>query len=78
MTSSSKKIRRKKLLEKRKLAKKKMSALQETLGKMPKKCWKCSAKFDKSVHLDTWKIEVFSDRILLICDSCFKKMENKK
>ena len=81
MSKLSRKIKRKNRLSERKSAKKevnkKLGNLQGLLDTFPKKCRSCSAKFNPKKDLDTWKVEVFSDRVLLLCEPCFKKLRDE-
>ena len=77
MVKATKKIKRQRVLQKRKQAKKKLGSLENMLNNIPKKCQYCESKFNPKSDLDTWKIQVFNDYIHLICDSCFNKMQSE-
>lgn len=77
--SITRKIKRSKAKENKKIAKKIMKEVGDTIASMPKTCRKCSAELDKSnnASLDEWKIKIFeSGRVDLTCGSCSEIDEN--
>jgi hypothetical protein len=71
--SSSRKIKRKKLLASRKAAKKKSKEVSKAISNMAKTCSKCGREFDRTDKqmIQTWMISVYEDgSSVLICDEC--------
>ena len=71
--SSSRKIKRKKILAARKAAKKKSKEVSDKISKMAKSCSKCNREFDKADKsmIQTWMISVYEDgSSVLTCDKC--------
>jgi len=70
---NSRKLKRKKDLATRKVARKTSKKVSNAISQMPKKCDECGASFDKSDKgmLDSWKIAVYDDGpIHLVCPDC--------
>ena len=71
--SSTRKIKRKKILAARKAAKKKSKEVSSAISKMAKSCSKCNKEFDRTDKemIQTWMISVYEDgSSILTCDKC--------
>ena len=74
----SRKIKRKRNLEKNRHVKKNLKKFESSLKNMPKKCSICGVGFDPKKDLDSWFVEVSAvDNVKLICGDCRGDGENE-
>ncbi len=73
--SFSRQIRRKKVKAAKKVAKKNAKIAEKMISKMPQKCTRCDAYFDKSLkeNLDKWHVDLASNTFTLYCPDCYTK-----
>ncbi len=75
MGKIDRKLRRKKLNESRKIAKKRIKTVERSLANMPQNCHVCSRGFDKE-DIDKWMLRVDLNGAVMTCPQCYEERTN--
>ena len=76
MTKFARKLRRKKLKEKKKEWDNRLRGIEDSLSNMPKNCSFCDAEF-KNENTEEWIIKVGLEGAQLICPDCREDTSNE-